>query len=145
VKTLLLDVNLLIALAWPNHVDHCKAKKWFSRTGRFSWATCPITQNGFIRISSNPNIIDNAVPAVEAIALLTKFTQSTGHHFWVDSVSAEAYKKLPAHMLQGHRQITDAYLLLLTCEYNGRLATLDKRLANSVSGTEFKDTILYIG
>ena len=78
----LLDTNLLIALAWPQHVHHAQAHDWFAATGRHDWASCPLTQLGFIRISSNPAIIPDAVGPRDALSVLNRIISLPGHHFW---------------------------------------------------------------
>lgn len=125
----LLDVNVLIALAWPNHTHHAVVQRWFLEFGRQAWATCPITQAAFIRISSNSAIIPDAVRPEQALSTLKELTANPGHHFWADDVSmAETSFAFPS-LLTGHRQVTDAYLLALAVEHQGRLATLDRGLA----------------
>ena len=123
--THLLDVNLLIALAWPSHVHHRKAQQWFQQTGQKGWASCPITQTAFVRISSNPKFIDGAVSPQEAISLLTKATASKHHEFWVDDIEVGEGNALPLTHLIGHRQVTDLYLIGLAMEHKAKLATLD--------------------
>jgi toxin-antitoxin system PIN domain toxin len=128
VPRFLLDVNVLIALAWPQHVHHAQAHTWFDRIGRLSWASCPLTQLGFTRISSNPKIIAQAVSPQQALQALERMVALPGHAFWSDDVSPvgqSAFQSLP---VVGHRQVTDAYLLALCLHHNGRLATLDRSL-----------------
>ncbi|MCP5197936.1 MAG: VapC toxin family PIN domain ribonuclease [Gammaproteobacteria bacterium] len=125
----LLDVNVLIALAWPSHVHHRLAQEWFKGHRHQGWATCPLTQTGFVRISSNPRFIDGAVTPGEALDLLRQVTRSEDHHFWADSVDVtQEPDGLGAHLL-GHRQVTDAYLLILAIANQGALATLDSDIA----------------
>jgi toxin-antitoxin system PIN domain toxin len=125
----LLDVNLLIALAWPQHVHHAQAHAWFNRVGHSRWATCPLTQLGFVRISSNPKIVSSAVSPREALVALQRMTALPGHAFWPDDVSPAGQTEFAALSLVGHRQVTDAYLLALCRRHKGRLATLDRGLA----------------
>jgi toxin-antitoxin system PIN domain toxin len=128
VTTYLLDVNVLIALAWPSHTHHSIVRSWFREHARTAWATCPITQAAFIRISSNPAIIADAVRPEQALEKLKDLTGRSGHYFWPDDVSmAETSFSFPS-LLIGHRQVTDAYLLALALENNGCLATLDRGL-----------------
>lgn len=123
--TFLLDVNLLIALAWPSHVHHSLAQDWFARKGGRSWASCPISQAGFVRVSSNPKFIDGAVSPLEALELLNVVTRSRRHEFWPDDVSLADRAQFSFAHLVGHRQVTDAYLLALAIVHEGALATLD--------------------
>ena len=85
--TYLLDINLLIALTDPMHVHHESAHQWFAAKGSEAWATCPLTQNGFVRITSHPNYPNRPgdVPAV--ISILRQVCKSPGHHFWAENQS----------------------------------------------------------
>ncbi len=82
----LLDVNVLVALAWPQHVHHDSAHAWFKRRGRQPWATCPLTQLAFVRVSSNARIVPDAVSPREAMGLLRKITALPGHRLWAGDV-----------------------------------------------------------
>lgn len=124
--TRLLDVNLLIALAWPNHVHHGVAHRWFSGTGRKDWATCPLTQLGFVRVSSNPGIVPTAVSPPEAARVLAEITSQPGHRFWPDAIDVMGAPEFASVALVGHRQVTDAYLIALARHQGGKLATLDR-------------------
>ncbi len=126
-KVGLLDVNMLIALAWPSHVHHREAQDWFRRHARAGWATCPLTQCGFVRISSNPRIIPEAVPPPQALALLREVVAHPHHRFWPDDIGLS---EAPTELLMGHRQVTDAYLLGLALRNHGRLVTLDAGVAS---------------
>lgn len=120
----LLDVNVLIAMAWPSHVHHTLAHRWFARNSRRGWATCPLTQLGFVRVSSHPGIIPEAATPREAVETLAAIVARPGHVFWPDAISL-ADPSLPAGQIMGHRQFTDAYLLALALHNRGRLVTLD--------------------
>ncbi len=121
----LLDVNMLIALAWPSHVHHHVAHTWFAKNHTDGWATCPLTQCAFVRVSSNPKIIPEAVQPNEALALLSKITALDYHVFWPDDVPFE-HETVPTGLLVGHRQIIDAYLLGLCIQHRGKLITFDR-------------------
>lgn len=122
----LLDVNVLIALAWPTHVFHDQVQRWFSTHAAQGWATCPITECGFLRIVSNPAFSPHALTPVEAIELLCKNVQHAKHHFWPDDLNSGDTLREMAASLNGHRQITDAYLIALCIRHKGKLATLDQ-------------------
>ena len=139
------DINVLIALAWPNHVHHRAARHWFIRERKGKWATCPLTQNGFIRISSNGVIIPEAVSPLEAHRMLQLYVGHQDHIFWADSVDWAAISKPPAGLLQGHRQVTDAYLVELAASMEGVLITLDVRLERAISGTSREKHVRVIG
>lgn len=128
----LLDINVLIALAWPNHIHHGEAHAWFSKVGRESWSTCPITQLGFVRISSNPKIIREAVSPRDALAVLEQIIALPGHQFWPDAIAPADAPLLSSLALVGHRQVTDAYLLALAQHHKGKLATFDPGVSELV-------------
>ena len=127
-KETLLDVNMLIALAWPSHVHHRDAHAWFTKGASRGWATCPVTQCGFVRISSNPKIIPEAVTPKEALGLLDQIVRHKSHVFWPDDIGL-LDNHVPLDLLVGHRQVTDAYLLGLAIRRGGRLVTLDGALS----------------
>jgi uncharacterized protein len=122
----LLDANVLIALAWPAHTAHERARRWFSHHARAGWATCPITQAALVRVLSNPAFSSEALTSTDAIKVLQRNVELPGHQFWSDSITLhEAVSRLPAAMV-GHRQLTDAYLVGLALHNRGKLATLDR-------------------
>lgn len=123
----LLDVNVLLALSDPAHVHHEAAHKWFEKKGRAAWATCPITENGFVRIASHPNYPNRPGDAPTVLALLRQSCAVEGHHFWSDSISIR--EVLRPGIIMTHGQITDAYLLGLAVREGGSLATFDRRIA----------------
>ncbi len=144
----LLDVNVLVALAWPSHTHHRIAQAWFRRHGRLGWASCPITQTGFVRISSNPKFIDGVVSPSGAIVLLDEVMQTTRHTFWPDDlslVSNLSQEDEPSCFwphVAGHRQVTDAYLLALAQKHQGKLATLDKGIRTLIQDATQRDNLL---
>ena len=140
----LFDVNILIALAWPQHVHHTQAHTWFERVGRQAWATCPLTQLGFVRISSNPKIISDAVSPRAAATMLGKMVALPGHTFWVDDLPVNGLAAMAGTALTGHRQVTDAYLIELARHHRGVLATLDAGLAELLPVTERTRHVLLI-
>lgn len=121
----LLDVNVLVALAWPNHIHNRTARAWFAANSGFGWATCPLTQTSFVRISSSPKIMAEAVDPVDAIALLDRITSHEHHVFWNDAISF-TNPSVPGAMLVSHRQVVDAYLLGLAIHFGGKLVTFDQ-------------------
>jgi len=128
----LLDINVLIALAWPNHVHHRAALLWFDRNRKSGWATCPLTQSGFVRVSSNAHILSEARTPREALALLRRIVGLPDHVFWQDDISFAASDFIDEKKLLGHRQITDAHLLAVALRHGGRIATLDRGITNLV-------------
>ena len=126
----LLDVNVLIALAWPAHVHHRVAQDWFSKNAASGWATCPLTQWSFVRISSNPRIIPEAVSPRQAISQLAEILKLPHHTFWPEDVGLTELAAVQDSFLVGHRQVTDAYLLGLAVHHKGQLATLDQDIVH---------------
>jgi toxin-antitoxin system PIN domain toxin len=124
----LLDVNVLIALLWPPHEDHRRAQRWFAQNALQGWATCAMTQAGFVRIVSNPAFSGRAISPRDAVEVLGGSLQHPSHRFWTSDIGvAEAMAPFGQRLL-GHQQITDAYLLGLAIHKKGRLATLDASL-----------------
>ena len=121
----LLDVNVLIAAAWPTHVSHEKVQQWLARHAREGWVTCPITESAFVRILSNPAFSPNALSPADALALLRSNTGHPSHRFWKDDIPfAEAVEAFGGKVV-GHQQVTDSYLLGLATHNKGKLVTLD--------------------
>ena len=102
---------MLVALAWPTHVHHARAHDWFGRSHKQGWATCPLTQAGFVRVLSNPAFSPDALTPREALAQLQEVIALPGHVFFPDDVSLVGSKFLAAEKLQGYPQVSDAHLL----------------------------------
>lgn len=145
VETYLLDVNVLIALAWPLHVHHAIAHTWFETVGHESWSTCPLTQLAFVRISSNPKIISTAVSPRAAVQALNDIVALKGHVFWADDLRVNVLPSFSSSALVGHRQVTDAYLIELAKRHKGKVATLDAGLADLLSPAERGKYVAFIG
>jgi len=128
-KGYLLDTNLLIALLWPSHEQHETAVTWFARHRGKGWATCPITQAGFVRIVSNPAFSRDAVQPREAAHVLSANTAAKDHTFWADDLSLPEAVAFAGMRLVGHQQVTDAYLYGLAIRHGAVLATLDRHIA----------------
>jgi toxin-antitoxin system PIN domain toxin len=122
----LLDVNVLIALAWPGHDAHERVQAWFARNADMGWATCPFTESAFVRILSNPAFSPRAVSPQDALRGLTISLKHPAHRFWAADLGfGEAVWRFQGRLV-GHRQVTDAYLLGLALHKRGKLATLDE-------------------
>ena len=134
--TALLDVNVLIALAWPNHVHHVTARAWFEEHRRAGWATCPLTEAGFVRVSCNRAVVRHNVTPLDAITVLDRLTQLESHVFWPLDRSILHLPQSIGARLQGYRQVTDAVLLAAAIQRNGQLATLDAGMKGLVSEDE---------
>jgi uncharacterized protein len=143
--TYLLDVNVLIALAWPTHIHHTKAHAWFAQIDKATWATCPLTQLAFVRISSNSKAISSAVSTQAAMQMLTQITQVRGHVFWEDKLALQGLACFESPLLVGHRQTTDAYLLELARAHKAKLATFDGGLAQLLKPNEVTALVELIG
>lgn len=124
----LLDTNLLIALLWPSHKRHNEALKWFARRRSEGWVTCPLTEAGFVRITSNPAFSRDAVTPREAVQVLAANTAAKDHAFWPDEMPFAQVVAFAGARMVGHQQVTDAYLLGLAIRRGGILATLDERI-----------------
>ena len=123
----LLDVNVLIALLDAAHVHHHHARDWLHENIGHGWASCPLTQNGCIRILSQASYPGSQVPALVA-ARLANACQTQWHEFWPDSISLLQLGFLDWHQILSSRQLTDAYLLALAVRHGGRLVTLDRSI-----------------
>jgi toxin-antitoxin system PIN domain toxin len=126
---------VLIAMLWPTHEHFDAAHEWFSGRGSGErWATCPLTQLAFVRIVSNPAFSRDALAPEDALRLLERNLAHPAHVFWPDDVGlADAVGPL-APRLQGHRQLTDVYLLGLALRQRGALATFDGGLRGLAGG-----------
>ncbi|MDO9452788.1 MAG: PIN domain-containing protein [Stagnimonas sp.] len=133
---ILLDANVLIALGWEEHIHHGPALRWMkSQPDR--WATCPFTECAFIRIGSNNRITPGATTPANATLALRNLCRQPRHVFWADDYSPADEPVF--EQLQGHRQITDAYLLMLALRHKAKLATFDggiKTLARALLGDD---------
>ncbi len=123
----LLDVNVLIALLDPDHTLHDAATSWFIRHGRGGWASCPLTQNGCVRIMSNP-AYPNVRPVESVIKRLGDACGGSVHHFWPDDVSLLDSRTADSSRILSSRQLTDLYLLALAVAHGGRFVTFDKSI-----------------
>lgn len=142
--TFLLDVNLLLVLHQPRHIDYEPVSRWFTRGSAFPFATCPITQAGMLRLLAQGISGLTHFSIDEARLALKNLVEHPRHVYWPD---APAYLDATATLfkrMQGHRQITDAYLLGLAKYHGGKLATLDKAIA-SLAGPELADRVELIG
>ena len=125
-RVALLDVNLLVALFDPDHVHHQLAHDWFEENRGHGWATCPVTENGFVRIVSNPAYGNPLTQPSAVLDLLTRFCASGKHEFWPDAASLRDQSLFNRSHVGGHRRLTDVYLLGLAVKNGGRLATFDR-------------------
>ncbi|UUY05915.1 PIN domain-containing protein [Svornostia abyssi] len=123
----LLDVNALVALAWDSHVHHAPMRGWFAARGSQGWATCPVTESGFVRVSSNPKVLPAPIGVDAARQVLAGMRAAAGHVFLIDDVSIADAEFPP---VAGYRQVTDAHLLVLARRRGTRVVTFDAGLAS---------------
>jgi uncharacterized protein len=125
---------VLIALIDPAHVQHDRAHEWFAAKGRHAWATCPITENGVLRIVGHA-LYPNSPGTPAAVAeLLTGLCALPGHDFWPDDITLLNSERVDSRRLLDSEQVTDSYLLALASAHGGQLATLDQRLVTEAVG-----------
>lgn len=124
----LLDVNVLIALLDGDHLHHVRARDWLKQHIAAGWASCPLTQNGCIRIMSQPGY-PNPLPPAAIAARLAEATNTPHHAFWADTVSLLDADRVAWNAVLGSRQVTDVYLLALAVAQGGTLVTLDRAVA----------------
>lgn len=134
-KGYLLDVNVLIALAWPNHTEHERVQEWFAKERAKGWATCLVTQLAFVRVSSNATVPQHVSPSV-AQRYLSEITALPDHSFWTEPADGYAHRAFGRTMpnTTTHLSVTDGYLATLAMIHGGRLATLDKQLLRVFDG-----------
>jgi hypothetical protein len=118
----------LIALIDPAHVQHDKAHLWFASKGQKAWATCPVTENGVLRIVGHPRYPNSPESPAAVAALLAAFRKLPGHAFWPDDVSLLDREHVDPLRLLDSAHVTDSYLLALARVHDGQLATFDRRL-----------------
>ncbi len=123
----LLDINVVIALLDQGHVLHRAATRWLEREIQHGWATCPITENGVVRIMAQP-AYPNAQPTAQVAERLAEACRDPSHRFWPEPISLLEEGLIRWERLLGPRQITDAYLLALAVHHRGRLVTFDRNV-----------------
>ena len=123
----LLDINILIAVADPDHEHHVKAEAFFLANHKVGWATCPLTENGFVRILGHVNYPKGPGSTDAACAILKQLCAQDGHRFWPDDLSLRATINLPTS-----KHLTDHYLLSLAMHRQGKLVSLDRHINASL-------------
>jgi toxin-antitoxin system PIN domain toxin len=125
----LLDVNVLVAILDLQHEHNRRARDWLGQHGIEGWASCPITENGCVRVLSHHKYPGGGTTPEKAIELLRNLINLGNHEFWVDDVSLMNRNIIDRSRIQGPKQITDVYLLALASGHGGRLVTLDGGIA----------------
>lgn len=120
----LLDVNVLIALLDADHMLHARATQWFAGQAREGWASCPITQNGCVRILSHPRY-SNPLPVAAVVERLGEACATPMHEFWPDDISLLDAGIVDPARIHGPRQLTDVYLFALAIRHRGQFVTFD--------------------
>jgi toxin-antitoxin system PIN domain toxin len=124
----LFDVNVLLALAWPTHIHHTAAHRWFAAQRKKRWATTTATQLGFLRLSIQPAVVKVNVSFQDACNALASSMSAHEHEFWpIDYPVTGMLSEIRSRVI-GHQQVGDAVLLDLAIRKSGRLATFDQRL-----------------
>jgi len=134
VSAFLLDVNLLVALLWANHEHHAEASEWFRSRGDGGWATCPLTQAGFVRVSSNPRVFSDAPSPSKVVEILHRNTRHPTHRFIKDDLALSKAVGPFLDRFSGHQQTTDAYLFGLAIHHRCVLATFDRGVSDLAGG-----------
>jgi hypothetical protein len=125
----LLDVNVLLALAWPTHIHHLAAHQWFAENQALGWATCPLTQLGFVRLAMQPAVVKTPILFGDVMEALSKMSAHRAHCFWpLPFGLADVRDEIRARVV-GHNQVSDSVLLDLAIRNQGRLATFDRRVS----------------
>ncbi|MDR2837366.1 MAG: PIN domain-containing protein [Azonexus sp.] len=124
----LLDVNVLIALLDAAHVQHEMAHDWFGRVGQGAWASCPLTENGVLRIIGHPRYPNTLETPAAVAPLVAQLRAHPGHQFWPDEVSLLDAASVDSSRILTTNQVTDTYLLALARRRGGKLATFDRRI-----------------
>lgn len=138
----LFDVNVLVALFDPHHVSHASAMAWFKDHGGSGWASCPITQNGCMRVMSQTGY-RNQMPVVLVAERLREATCHEAHEFWPDELSLLDAAWIDVTRIHGPRQLTDVYLLALAVSHRGRLVTFDRGIAlDAVAGAQKRHLVV---
>ena len=137
-------MNVLLALSNPKHTHHEIAHDWFADHHERGWATCAITQNGFIRVLSNTAARAGIFRPAEVVDLLRRFCSAKEHVFWPDEVSLTDSTLFNASLIRGYRQVSDVYLLGLAKKMGGYLVTFDGGIPLSAVIGATRNTIAVI-
>ena len=143
IRRTLLDVNVLIALLEPGHDFFQMAQEWFISTGKDNWGVCPLTEIGFVRITTNPSFFPGPRTHEQATSILEELADRPGYRYWP---LIEGWVTLTAPFaarINGHQQVTDAYLLGLAIKENGVLVTFDRGI-KYLAGAEFSRNVLVL-
>lgn len=139
----LLDLNVLIALTEPGHEHYRKVQEWFDSSGKDNWGVCPLTEAGFIRVTTNPAFRPGPRTLGQALAVLQALKRHPGYWYWGISESWVTLTAPFVSRIFGHQQVTDAYLLGLTVKRDGVLVTFDRGI-RYMAGTEYSRNLFLL-
>ncbi len=139
----LLDLNVLIALAEPGHKHHLEAHDWLNSSGGDNWGICPLTEAGFVRVTTNPAYRPGPRTLEQAIAVLQVLKGLPGYWYWEMDESWVTLTAPFASRILGHQQVTDAYLLGLAIKEDGVLVTFDRGL-KYLAGTQYSRSLFIL-
>jgi toxin-antitoxin system PIN domain toxin len=136
--TFLLDVNVMVALIARDHPAHDAAHHWFDTAGRADWASCPLTENGALRVLGNARVQSSPGTPGGVMPMLRSLLAQGRRSFWVDDLSLVQSTLIDPSRLLRREDVTDTHLLALAVSRQGRLATFDRKLRSDavVGGRE---------
>ena len=140
----LLDVNVLLALAWPNHVHHRPARDWFATYSDEGWVTSSVTESGFVRVSSNFRVTPDARPPAEAASILRRICALGKHEFLRDDVSLALHANTLEVVAHSSAQVTDVHLILLARTSRSSFVTFDRGASAIAEALEVPYALLSI-
>ncbi|HXR39531.1 MAG TPA: TA system VapC family ribonuclease toxin [Terracidiphilus sp.] len=140
----LLDLNALIFLADTESPHYAAMHHWFDTSGKEDWGVCPLTEAGFVRVTTNPAYGGANRTIAQASAILAAFTAHPGYRYWPIAESWSALTAQFSTRLLGHQQVTDAYLLGLAVKHEGVLVTFDRGI-KYLTGSQFSHNLLVLG
>jgi len=139
----LLDLNALIALADPDHLHYQAMQKWFDAFGKEDWGVCPLTEAGFVRVTTHPGYRPASRTVAQATAILADFATHPGYRYWAISDKWAMLTAPFSARLLGHQQVTDAYLLGLAVKEKGVLVTFDRGM-RYLAGADYSRNLLVL-
>ncbi len=143
IRRTLLDVNVLIALLEPGHEFFQRAQEWFRSSGKDNWGVCPLTEIGFVRITTNPSFFPGPRTHEQATVILAELADRPGYRYWPLTEGWAALTESFGSRITGHQQVTDAYLLGLAIKEDGVLVTFDRGI-KYLAGAEFSRNVLIL-
>ena len=139
------DVNVILALIDFDHVFHASAHRWWDRAKKNGWASCPLTENGVVRIMSQPSYSSpDSYSPENVITWLSRFALDTDHEFWGDDISLLDKRHFSAKQMFGPRQLTDIYLLGLAASKGAQLVTFDRKITMAAVPAASEENLLVI-